>query len=266
MSDQLKKYLQQSKEKLDTAEPRFDMFNQIMDNVEKSDTRKPGLSISWITFMYSIAAALALLVVASFLFTTQLPKTRIESSPSVVSTAASSISPDEKSQNPIFVTKVNDVKTSKPFTRKTKTTPQINNWVTEEVVLESKDVEAAPKSKADNTKEVVQVIQKEISFETMLDVKDENPKPHTTEIFPSVSPQHTLAASTSYLAAREEQQLNRKVKKGLFNLFSRKARKWSGETIQIERRENDQQSFLAFQFKSGDFEFSKSIRLNTSQH
>lgn len=57
----------------------------------------------------------------------------------------------------------------------------------------------------------------------------------------------------------EDQNLKGFIKKGFFNFLSKKAKKWSGDALNIENQGKKDETILALHFKNEKFEFSKAI-------
>lgn len=307
MSDNLKKFIQESKSKFDLESPRPDLFDKIMKDIDckpKANQVNPfsNTRFKWL----AVAAALALLIVSTFYFyptndlvkspTQQLTEVRIQENN--IEEKISSPNPailNNPFQNPEHSTIKNEFpKQSKLVIRKQE--KQINKTENAEERNPQKEHDIA------NIK-VDTIYNYELPTRNSEPiVVSQNPEPVSETIIPSYGIQKTIShpeASTASVSTAdtllekqktslqeqskianseisntesiEEQEsdqnssITKTIKKGFFKFLSKKAKKWSGNTLTIRNVETEDQSILALRYKNERVEFSKSFNLRSKE-
>lgn len=273
MSDQLKKYLQQSKDQLNQAEPPADLFDQIY--AEYNQTAKP-ISLKLVLRKVSMwAAAAVFLIICGTLLWMQPTKSNLET--------ASVQTAQQHSEAPVIANNTHEEYSSSSLNHSQSVLPTLknNNLAKHKLPAPDKKINTNeyPKNQdnlvttipADvvvaNTEESSNISlpkQEDVADVTMLPVENRSVELEPANEIKSPISSSSNQALTQY--STNEQQLDHKIRKGLFGLLSKKTQQWSNKKIQIQEKEINDNSYLALQIKSGDFEFNKSLRISGPRH
>ncbi len=295
MSDPLKKYIQQAKHQLDAKQPDPDLFDKIMSQLNEDASKKEGIKIKigryagWM----AIAASFLLLIVSAVFLMNQKDthillsqNTQPISTPSNNDVKASHTTADlnQTAEGQATIPTQNlDIKQAvqnKSFLKQ--------HVATKNLASSKSDLNGTKTAESDLSKQVIndQIVATSLPTEAVA-IENKALLPSNTlsqmDAIVATDPvatspiqvQSTPAEITKSLSQTEsneiqnsdpsgvgrinDQSIKGVIKKGFFNFLSKKAKQWSGDALQIEEQEKNNQTVLALQFKSEKFEFSKSI-------
>lgn len=307
MSDNLKKFIQESKSKFDLESPRPDLFDKIMKDIDckpKANQVNPfsNTRFKWL----AVAATLALLIVSTFYF---YPTNDLVKSPTqqltTIRIQENNIEEKISSPDPAIL--------NNPFQNTEHST--IKNEIPKQTKLAIQQQEK-PINLTENAEEknpqkehVIANITVDTIYNNELPTRNsepiavsQNPEPVSENIIPSqgiqkvISHPETSTASistsdtllekpttslqeqskivnseisnTESIEEQESDQnssITKTIKKGFFKFLSKKAKKWSGNTLTIRNVETEDQSILALRYKNERVEFSKSFNLRSKE-
>ncbi|MBK8483209.1 MAG: hypothetical protein IPL31_02340 [Saprospiraceae bacterium] len=301
MSDQLKKYIQQSKHSFDVEEPNPNLFNKILNQVEINQTNKFALKTrfknnkQW----FLIAASFVLLISATIILK-QVSNNSPAKNSEIVEQSNIKSNSNDLNKSLIAVDKapqlvdvfnnakeipVKNTKANSTTIRVKDEAPVTVNFKNQENVVHLKEIvqEIAMNELAQENSKATQLEKQSINLlennpatfkgET-LEVQN---KYQSTQIAndpilaeapmnSDVENVETLNPENNVKSKPQDQTLKGSIKRGFFGFISKKAKQWSGDALSIENIEKNDRPVLAIHFKNEKLEFSKSINLRNSSN
>ncbi|HEX5624598.1 MAG TPA: hypothetical protein VFX48_01170 [Saprospiraceae bacterium] len=298
MSDPLKQFLQQSRSRLDLDDPNPELFSRILRQLEQQKAHTPN-RFPWSrkTSAWLAAAASVVLLVSVWSLIERRDKHPGENpimaleNPELkqpVPTAAPAISEDPGSQS------AEEVSALIPSNHENNTSRKSSVPKPSVAALPAKVMAAEPRNEERQvileveTEDPVAIVQETLTepaaFTTAAASTEIGPQPmevrqpaseiaalslsDPTGSNPGPMKSNVAAKDHASMADSEEedQSIQSALRKGFFKFLSRKAKKWSGDALNIETTRRDDQSILALHYKNENFEFSKAIPLNKAGH
>jgi hypothetical protein len=307
MSDNLKKFIQESKSKFDLESPRPDLFDKIMKDVDHNQKKhllKPFSSngIKWM----AVAATIVLLIVSTFYFypandhvqnptqelssvQNQGDNTREKISSELLANSESTLASHENStiqndiprQSKIQSQKEQLIKTADPDTKNLQVEqeltkiepltkqipePKQSDSIPEPVVVTQSSAPVSENIMPTNALQKVSILsESSIVSATTTDTLHEKVASTIKEQSPIANTENSNDESIEENESEQNSSLAKTIKKGFFKFLSKKAKKWSGNTLTIRNVETEDQSILALRYKNERVEFSKSFNLRTKE-
>lgn len=295
MSDHLKKFIQQSRSKFEIEKPRADLFDKILIQVNKPHKKEFNLDFKWA----AIAATIALLIISSLIFyngdinknkndlTTTvkpIPQNHNNNNPSSLEKVTIKQLPEIKNDHLVLNNSLSGKEINNNFSKhfvNVKSSPnqvQFSESFNEKTPIQNPEPKTEiikPAWPAENSMDPLSIaengIENEISPERV--IVSTMPEGGKMDQIPNgfqkqKSHQNATEIENNTIVSEqteESQSLKSAIKKGFFNLLSRKAKKWSGNTLSIENVEINEHPVLAVHFKNEKFEISKQIKLGNTE-
>ncbi len=283
MPDQFKKFLQEHRSELDDQIPPIDLFDQIMDKAgaepKVRNMTKASSNISWL--LIRIAASFLFLLIVLL----GIDKWQESNSNSfVVSNKPQTIKHDinnySAGQN---IEKKAELTSSATFeshskslalNRNSKKVSKMNirndrSSVSEKIISSLPSENIIPSSESNNQVSYSQPINPVIETPAKITSVDQELTKNTSSQNNDIAVNSNIENNYQIIEEKnitnsshlKEQQLNTKIKKGIFSFLSKKSRKWTGNILSIDPVEKDHSTHLAINFRSNKLEFYKSLKV-----